>query len=219
MGKIPVEYGKYYHIFNKGNNGENLFFKTEHYEHFLRLYEIYIEPVAETFAWCLMKNHFHTFVRIKEEHEIGFLDSRNAKNEDTSVKWKTYFTVNTDKNFNRKPIPINMFKNLFNAYARWFNLKIGRKNKLFKKDFERKLVDSPEYFKTLVVYINNNPVHHGFVEHPSEYSWSSYKTTLLEKDTKIKRQEVINYFGDKDNFKYVHEQKQNYNLIENFIIE
>ncbi len=219
MKKTPIEYGRYYHIFNKGNNNENLFLKTEHYEHFLKLYEIYIEPIAETFAWCLMKNHFHTFVKIKEEHEIGFLNSQNAKHEDLKIKWQVYFPEKPDKNFNRKPVPINMFQHLFNAYARWFNLKTKRKNSLFKKEFERKLVDNHQYFKNLIVYINNNPVHHGFVNHPFEYSWSSYKTLLSSKETKLKRQEVIDYFDNIDNFSCVHEQKQDYNSIKEYIIE
>ncbi|MEI7726803.1 MAG: hypothetical protein WCK09_16960 [Bacteroidota bacterium] len=53
----PLEYDRYYHIYNRGNNGENLFIEPSNYEHFLRLYSEYITPVAETFAWVLIKNH------------------------------------------------------------------------------------------------------------------------------------------------------------------
>ena len=67
---IPIENGKYYHIYNRGINGTELFHSNENYLHFLRLYDEYIEPVADTFAWCLMRNHFHLLVRIKEEEEI-----------------------------------------------------------------------------------------------------------------------------------------------------
>jgi len=219
MQKTPIEYGKYYHIFNKGNNSENLFFKPEHYRHFLKLYEIYIEPVAETFAWCLMRNHFHIFIRIKDENEIGFLNPDNAKREELDIKWKTFFPEKGDTKFYKKPVPINMFKHLFNAYSSWFNLKTNRKNKLFKKDFERILVKDREYFRNLIIYINNNPVHHGFVEHPIEYPWSSYKTVISEKSTKLKRKEILNSFDNIENFKYIHNQKQNYEIIKNYIIE
>jgi REP element-mobilizing transposase RayT len=68
--KEPILYGNYYHIYNRGNNGFDIFLETENYYHFLRLYAKYIEPVAETFAWCLLKNHFHILVRIKEKEEI-----------------------------------------------------------------------------------------------------------------------------------------------------
>jgi putative transposase len=68
--KEPILHGNYYHIYNRGNNGIEIFFENENYYHFLRLYAKYIEPVAETFAWCLLKNHFHILVRIKEKAEI-----------------------------------------------------------------------------------------------------------------------------------------------------
>lgn len=219
MSKTPINHGNYYHIFNRGNNYENIFLKTEHYEHFLKLYEIYIEPIADTFAWCLMKNHFHVLVRIKEENEIGFLNSDNAKKEDLAEKWRIYFPDKLDKRFQQKPQPSRMFQHLFNAYSRWFNLKTGRKNSLFVKEFERKLVDNSNYYRNLIIYINNNPVHHGFVKHPLEYSWSSYKTSINETFTKLKRKQVINFFDDVDNFKYLHSQKLDIEKIKDYIIE
>lgn len=51
MKPIPLEYGKFYHIYNRGINGCNLFRDNENYEHFLYLYDKHISPVAETFAW------------------------------------------------------------------------------------------------------------------------------------------------------------------------
>ena len=71
----PLSYGKFYHIYNKGVNNCDLFFEPTNYEHFLKLYDTYISSVADTYAWVLMKNHFHLLVRIKEEAEIGFLSA------------------------------------------------------------------------------------------------------------------------------------------------
>ena len=118
MMKPPLEYGKYYHIYNRGNNYEDIFTENSDYKHFLNIYDIYIHPVADTYAWCLMKNHFHILVRIKEEPEIGFLNSEHSKSEDLCIKWKTYDVENTDNRFNKKPIPGQQFKHLFNAARR-----------------------------------------------------------------------------------------------------
>lgn len=63
---IPLEYGKFYHIYNQGGSGTNLFRKQENYEYFMQLYDKHISPITETFAWCLLANHFHLLVRIKE---------------------------------------------------------------------------------------------------------------------------------------------------------
>ena len=57
-----LEFGKYYHIYNRGINSCDLFVENENYEHFLRLYEKYINPIVDTYAWVLMKNHFHLLV-------------------------------------------------------------------------------------------------------------------------------------------------------------
>lgn len=65
-----LDHANFYHIYNCGINGEQLFCKSADYERFLQCYEIYMKPVADTYSWCLMGNHFHLLVRIKEEKEI-----------------------------------------------------------------------------------------------------------------------------------------------------
>jgi REP element-mobilizing transposase RayT len=68
MTQLPaLEPGKYYHIYNRGTNGENLFIEERNYRYFLLLYAKYIEPIAITFAYCLLRNHFHLLVRIKSD--------------------------------------------------------------------------------------------------------------------------------------------------------
>ena len=54
----PLNYGKFYHIYNRGINSCDLFREQTNYEYFLGLYDKHISPVADTYAWVLMKNHF-----------------------------------------------------------------------------------------------------------------------------------------------------------------
>ena len=63
---MPLLPSKYYHIYNRGNNGENIFMEERNYTHFMNLYSRYINPIADTFAYCLLRNHFHLAVRIKD---------------------------------------------------------------------------------------------------------------------------------------------------------
>jgi putative transposase len=63
----PLEHGQYYHVYSRGINGESLFREQRNYTHFLNLYGRYVEPVAETYAYCLMINHFHLLLRVKNE--------------------------------------------------------------------------------------------------------------------------------------------------------
>ena len=203
-----IDYGKYYHIYNCGINACAIFKENSNYEHFLRLYEKYIDTVADTFAWVLMGNHFHIFVRIKSKDEIGwYKDLKLSKNYNED---KFIVIQKDDESFNKglkRPNPLKHFSHLFNAYARYFNRKYQRHGALFERPFRRKKVVNINYFKNLVLYIHNNPVHHGYCDHPMEYAWSSYLTCVSLKPTKLKRDFVIAWFNDKSNFKDLHDIK------------
>lgn len=202
MKLIPLETGKYYHIYNRGNNGIDLFYEKENYYHFLRLFEKYIEPIAEVYAWVLLKNHFHFLVYIKEENEID-------------KSQLSYSTVDKPK----KIIASKQFSNLFNAYTLSINKRIKRTGSLFEKPFKRIEVTSDKYFQNLIYYIHNNPVHHGFSDSMIEYPWSSYGSVISKKPTKLKRNRIIEIFDDVNNFKYYHNRKQNLNNIEDLMID
>ena len=64
MDFLEEEY--FYHIFNRGNNKQNIFFEKENYEYFLRLLEKHICPVAKIYSYCLLSNHFHLLIQIKK---------------------------------------------------------------------------------------------------------------------------------------------------------
>jgi REP element-mobilizing transposase RayT len=75
----PLLPNAYYHIFNRGINGEDLFRESRNYDYFLKLWALHVLPVADTFAYCLMRNHFHAAVRTKEsEASAGFANFFNA---------------------------------------------------------------------------------------------------------------------------------------------
>ena len=198
MQKIePLKVGKYYHIFNRGIDSCNLFKDAENYEYFLRLYDQYISPIAETFAWVLMPNHFHILVRIKDENEIstGFENLSGLK----------------------LTPPHQHFSNLFNAYSKAINKRFLRHGALFERPFKRKLIDNVEYLKQVLLYIHNNPVHHGFTEHAMDYPWSSYLTCISIKPTKLQRESVIGWFDNMANFKYLHNQNLETKQIEDWL--
>ena len=202
MNQIPLENGKYYHIYNRGNNGIDLFFEIENYNHFLRLYAKYIDPIAETYAWCLMKNHFHLLVYIKEPNEIDI----------TKLEYSS-----TDKP--KLTTASKQFSNLFNAYTSAINKRYYRTGSLLAKNFRRKVVTTENYFQKLIFYIHNNPVHHKFSQHIVEYPWTSYGTVISTKKTRLQRDKVIEVFGDLENFKYYHTIIQNVDEIEDLIME
>ena len=202
MKTEPLIKGNYYHIYNRGNNGVDLFVDNENYTHFLRLYEKYINPIADTFAWCLMKNHFHILVYIKADAEIN-------------KKELSYSTIEQPKEIN----PSKQFPHLFNSYTQAINKRYKRTGSLFEKPFERKIVSSEKYFTNLVYYIHHNPVHHGFVKRIMDYPWSSYDSIVSLKPTKLKRDRTVNSFGDVDNFIYYHTKEHDLEELKDLLID
>ena len=195
--KVVLSQGGYYHIYNRGINSCDIFRENTNYEHFMGLYQKYISPVANTLAWVLMRNHFHFLVQILPEdcwgelpHPEGFENLRGEEN---------LRILEADKRINQQ------FSNLFNAYTKAFNKRYARTGSLFEHTFKRKGIDSVEYLKNVIIYIHQNPVKHGFCEHPLDYPWSSYLSCVTLKPTKLQRERVIGWFGDVNEFKRLHE--------------
>ena len=57
--------GEFYHLYNRGNNREPIFFERENYLFFLRQLRQYLLPVLDVTAYCLMPTHYHLLVQIK----------------------------------------------------------------------------------------------------------------------------------------------------------
>ena len=65
MIEDPLQPGLMYHIYNRGNNKENLFKEEKNYNYFLQLWKRHIVPVADTFSYCLLPNHFHFLIETR----------------------------------------------------------------------------------------------------------------------------------------------------------
>jgi len=66
-----------------------------------------------------------------------------------------------------------------------------------------------EYMRNVVLYIHSNPVNHGYTQYAKEWKFSSYNCITSNTDYGLKRDEVIEWFEDLDNFTKTHE---NYNV-------
>jgi len=190
------EPGKFFHVYNRGNNKEVLFVDTENYNFFLEKVKLHLSPIAYFYAYCLMPNHFHLLVRIKEEHEIP----------------QKYI----DKSYKNLSFP---FSNLFNSYTKAFNRRQNRIGKLFSQLFKKINIDSDEYLTTIVQYIHRNPIHHNYVSNINSWEHSSYHALLSEGDTKLNRIEVLDWFGGKQKFIDSHQEMVDYYKINSFVIE
>jgi putative transposase len=167
----PLLPQRYYHVYNRGNNREDIFREERNYQYFLDRYAGHIDPVAETFAYCLLRNHFHLLIRIRPEAE-----------------WPDATQ------------PVRRFANLFSSYAKAYNRSYGRSGCLFAKPFRRVEVSDVAYFARLVCYIHQNPQRHGFLSDFREYPHSSYWLVLDSRPTRLQRRQTLEWFGGADGF-------------------
>ncbi len=181
-----------YHVYNRANGREKLFYDKGNYEYFLRKYKYYIKPVADTFAYCLMPNHFHFLVRIKpEKRPIEFYQS--SKKEKKPVN-------------DRLPLLVSRtFSSLFNSYTKSFNKLNDRKGSLFIPTYKRKQLQNKEYLFNLVKYIHSNPVEAGLCKDHLSWAYSSYAEIVHRDNSFLNSSEVIDWYDDVENFISMHQ--------------
>lgn len=192
-----LEPGRYYHIYNRAVGDSKLFYKNANYSYFLTKYDQYISPIVETYAYCLMPNHFHFLVQVKNENEI--------------IRALQQREVNIDN----LPMALSkQFSNFFNGYSQAINKQQSRKGNLFSRPFKRKKVDTAEYLRNLILYIHLNPINHGHVQNVRDWKYSSYLSMIEGVQSTLKSGEVINWFEDLDNFVTIHESRTKGSLLE-----
>ncbi len=113
----------------------------------------------------------------------------------------------------------NEFSSLFKSYAQAINKAHKRTGGLFEEPFRRIVVDNETYFTELIYYIHHNPQKHGFVNDFRDYPHSSYQSLLHVAPTKLNRDEVIHWFGNKEEFENFHIREQSLNILQKCIIE
>jgi len=186
-----------YHIYNQGNNGQNIFFNRENYFFFLGKIKNHISPYTEILAWCLMPNHFHLMVLVNEvELEISFgNDSGGA----TPSHTPTIIPCSATQSPAPTIIPCSLQKSigiLLSSYTRAINNQNGSSGSLFRFRTKAECLNQingitpsfyntnagtiihtddaeKEYPKICFDYIHQNPVKANLVKNETDWEFSS----------------------------------------------
>jgi REP element-mobilizing transposase RayT len=211
--------GYCYHIYNRANSDHNLFFVTANFSYFLQQYAHYLDRYLETFAYCLLPNHFHLLVRIRSTETIfevvrqmyerpprNLIQSINSLSDASDQPYLSPTTIGDFRFLKELPIDVaaqtaalfvsNQFRKLFMSYSKAVNNQRNRRGALFQKPFKRKNVSKHLYLKWMIWYIHRNPVHHGVHENFRSYPWSSYRSMLSNRPTRLARTEVLSWFDE-----------------------
>jgi len=212
--KVPLVSGEYFHIYNRGNNKQEIFLNKKDKNRFVKLLflsnskkkisfrddivgqKINVwdfergETLVSIGAWAIMPNHFHLYITSPIP---GIGEKENKAN-------------------------ISLFMNkLCISYAKYFNKKHDRTGPLFEGPFRSTHVENNNQAKYLFSYIHLNPVklidskwkENGIrdtdtaLKYLDAYEWSSYKDYrgILRNENKILQLgDFPNYFSNIKDF-------------------
>jgi putative transposase len=167
-----------YHIYNQGNNQQQLFFNRENYLYFLKINKE-ISPLCEIFAWCLMPNHFHFLI---------------GTNEDSAAKIKIGGLEMSKLS--------NAIRLLESSYTRAINNQEKKSGSLFRQKTKAKCLTeeafffdqptqkfAPDFFNNYPMicfqYIHQNPIAAKLVENSIDWEFSSLRDYLNVREGKL----------------------------------
>ena len=191
----PLTQGNFYHIYNRGNNRENIFLQERNYAYFLDLWWKHISPIAETWAYCLLRNHFHAVVFIKETEDLTGLVGKSGHQD-------------LRGDLSGPKSPSKYFSNFFNAYARGVNIATKRTGALFERPFKRIPIDQTGYLMQVIIYVHQNPQKHNSIEDFRDWNYSSYHLLVSDAPTRLQRDSLMNLFGSRQDFVRIHQEIQ-----------
>lgn len=67
---LPLLPGRAYHIYNRGNEKRRIFFREKNFTWFMDQYRKYTKGYLKTLAYCLLDNHFHLVIQLKDVDTI-----------------------------------------------------------------------------------------------------------------------------------------------------
>ncbi len=197
---MQFELNHIYHIYNRGNNSQIIFFNRENYLFFLQKIKIYISPFADILAWCLMPNHFHLMVytncvefkiseQVTESHQ---LTRTRTLNDSISILLRSYTrAINKQENttgslFQHRTKSLCL-TDISGVTPAWFNTKYGTVINIVDPE--------KEYPQICFSYIHQNPVMAGIVKQSADWEFSSFQDHVGIRKGKLISRERTSEFG------------------------
>lgn len=147
----------FYHIYNRGNNKQYVFLSDENYLFFLRKIRKELSGHLNFLAYCLMPNHFHFLVQVKDEPVRPLQAVRPVIENPIARKVGT----------------------LLSSYTQAINKEENRTGSLFQQKTKAKCLNDESnsgnnYISACFHYIHQNPLRAGLVERMEDWKFSSF---------------------------------------------
>jgi signal peptidase I len=158
-------------IFINGTAGDTILFRDiKDYQNFIDKYNKYLSPYFDTYAYCLIPNHYHIVAREKESFEESILS------EDT----------NSSKNYRSKVINENTFlENQLSRICGSISLRHNNKYKIngpvFKERTKRVIIRNQERLINQICFTHRNSFHQGLVKNYEDWKFNSFILRIKRK--------------------------------------
>jgi putative transposase len=142
-----------YHIYNRGNNKQTIFFSDDNYIFFLQKIRKYIMSVCDILNYCLMPNHFHIIIYATEKT----LQTKKVGQQERNVLSEG-------------------IRNLLSSYTQAINVQNKTTGSLFQQNTKSKCLSEGDsnYGPLCFHYIHQNPWKAGLVDKMEEWKYSSF---------------------------------------------
>jgi putative transposase len=167
---MNLKSGQIYHVYNRGNNRQRLFYENGNYYYFLTKIRQYLSPYCDFLAYCLMPNHFHFLIHANEKTNVPY-------------QWAEDTSPLKDSNpYTSMSCFSHGMQLLLSSYAKAINKSHKRTGSLFTQNTKAKRTSSDsfsmDYTLWCFIYIHNNPHLAGLSSSPENYAYSSYREYL-----------------------------------------
>jgi len=142
-----------YHIYNRGNNQQKIFFKPDNYIYFLKKVRGYLLPYCDILSYTLMPNHFHFLIH-SDERTI----------------------INKTIRFQPKNVLSEGIRVLLSSYTQAINKQNQTSGSLFQQNTKAQPIvkGSRNYDITVFHYIHQNPYRANLVSKMEDWEYSSF---------------------------------------------
>ncbi|HKC34620.1 MAG TPA: hypothetical protein VKB95_01115 [Chitinophagaceae bacterium] len=149
---------EFYHVYNRGNNKQRIFFTHANYLFFLKKIREQLLPVSKIISYCLMPNHFHLIIMATSE----------------SIVERSSFGGKPMQEF---PYRIGV---LLSSYSQAINKQNKTTGSLFQQKTKAKILIErigelqENYLVNCFHYLHRNPANSNLVKELDQWPYSSY---------------------------------------------
>ena len=204
---MNFEEDRIYHVYNQGNNQKKIFLTRSNYQLFHEKMDRFICPYADILAWCLMPNHFHLMILVKEVELFYEKKSKSLLNDSEVAK----------SNLLKKRTLNESIGILLRSYTRSINAENEFTGSLFRKTSKANSINSfkglqPNFWKSKIAifnmlpenqypqvcfnYIHHNPVKAGLVSKDTDWEFSSARDYANLRSSSIIKKQLARTYVD-----------------------